>query len=69
MTVNNVSSTGQSILTALGSSGGIDYAILATNLTNAAEQPFQTDIQNKITGDNAKVTFVGKIMSTISSFQ
>jgi len=69
MTINNVQSTGQSILTALNSSGGIDYSTLATNLANATELPYQQIIQSKITADNAKVTSVGKIMSSVASFQ
>lgn len=69
MTISNVTSTGQSILTALNSSGGIDYSTLATNLANATELPYQQIIQNKITADNAQITSVGKVMSSVSAFQ
>jgi hypothetical protein len=37
--VSSVSSSGQSILTALGAGGGLDASALATNLTNAEKSP------------------------------
>jgi flagellar hook-associated protein 2 len=69
MSVSNVSSTGQSILTALNASGGIDYSTLATNLANASEAPFSAAITARINKDNAQITSVGKIMASVSAFQ
>jgi flagellar hook-associated protein 2 len=64
-----VSSVGSTdIVNALGSGSGMDIKSLAANLTNAAKAPQQAIIDTQKTALTAKVSSVGKILSTVSSF-
>ena len=67
--VSSVSSSGQSILTALGAGGGLDASALATNLTNAEKVPQQNLIDQQKASYTATVSSVGKVKSSLGTLQ
>ena len=56
------------IISALGAGSGIDIKTLAANLTAAERMPQQTAIDSRKTAAEAKISSVGKIMSTVGAF-
>ena len=56
------------IISALGAGSGIDIKALAANLTAAERMPQQTAIDTRKTAAEAKISSVGKIMSTVGAF-
>jgi flagellar hook-associated protein 2 len=52
----------------MGAGSGIDIQSLATNLTNATKAPQQSILDTQKTALTAKVSSVGKILSTVTSF-
>ena len=67
--VSSVSSSGQSILTALGAGGGVDASALATNLTNAEKVPQQNLIDKQKASYTSTVSSVGKVLSSLGTLQ
>jgi flagellar hook-associated protein 2 len=67
--VSSVSSSGQSILTALGAGGGLDASALATNLTNAEKVPQQNLIDKQKAAYTSTVSSVGKVKSSLGTLQ
>ena len=67
--VSSVSSSGQSILTALGAGGGLDASALATNLVNAEKVPQQALIDRQKASYTATVSSVGKVKSSLGTLQ
>jgi len=56
------------IISALGAGSGIDIKALAANLTAAERMPQQTAIDTRKAAAEAKISSVGKIMSTVDAF-
>ena len=67
--VSSVSSSGQSILTALGAGGGVDASALATNLVNAEKVPQQNLIDKQKAAYTSTVSSVGKVKSSLGTLQ
>ena len=67
--VSSVSSSGQSILTALGAGGGLDASALATNLVNAEKVPQQALIDRQKAAYTSTVSSVGKVKSSLGTLQ
>ena len=66
---STTSSSGQSILTALGVGGGLNATELSTNLVNAEKAPQQAILDKQKAAYTATVSSVGKVKSALSTLQ